>query len=47
MENERVEQGTIKMEKTIKRLSKSKVIGSFIGMGMVEFLVWNWTQASC
>ena len=37
MESERVEQGTIKMEKTIKRLSKSEVIRSFIGMGMVDF----------
>ena len=37
MENERVEQETIKMEKTIKRPSKSEVIGSFIGMGMVGF----------
>ena len=34
---ENVEQETIKMEKTIKCLSKSKVIGSFIGMGMVGF----------
>ena len=32
-----VEQETIKMEKMIKRLSKSEVIGSFIGMGMVGF----------
>ena len=32
-----MEQGTIKMEKTIKRPSKSGVIGSFIGMGMVGF----------
>ena len=32
-----MEQGTIKMEKTIKRLSKSEVFGSFIGMGMVGF----------
>ena len=37
MENERVEQETIKMKKTIKRPSKSEVIGSFIGMGMVGF----------
>ena len=37
MENERVEQETIKMEKTIKCPSKSEVIGSFIGMGMVGF----------
>ena len=34
---ENVEQETIKMEKTIKRLSKSEVNGSFIGMGMVGF----------
>ena len=34
---ENVEQETIKMEKMIKRLSKSEVIGSFIGMGMVGF----------
>ena len=32
-----MEQGTIKMEKTIKRPSKPEVIGSFIGMGMVGF----------
>ena len=37
MENEQEEQETIKMEKTIKRPSKSEVIGSFIGMGMVGF----------
>ena len=37
MENERVEQGTIKMEETRKQPSKSEVIGSFIGMGMVGF----------
>ena len=40
MENERVEQvewETIKMEETRKQPSKSKVIGSFIGMGMVGF----------
>ena len=37
MENEQVEQETIKMEKMIKRPSKSEVIGSFIGMGMVGF----------
>ena len=37
MENERVERETIKMEETRKRLSKSEVIGSFIGMGMVGF----------
>ena len=32
-----MEQGTIKMEETRKQLSKSEVIGSFIGMGMVGF----------
>ena len=32
-----MEQGAIKMEKTIKHLSKSEVIGFFIGMGMVGF----------
>ena len=37
MENKRVEQETTEMEKTIKHLSKSEVIGSFIGMGMVGF----------
>ena len=37
MENERVEQETIKMEETRKQPSKSEVIGSFIGMGMVGF----------
>ena len=37
MENERVEQETIKMEGTRKQLIKSEVIGSFIGMGMVGF----------
>ena len=37
MENERVEQGTIKMEEMRKQPSKSEVIGSFIGMGMVDF----------
>ena len=36
-ENERVEQETIKMEETRKQPSKSAVIGSFIGMGMVGF----------
>ena len=34
---ENVEQETIKMEETRKQLSKSEVIGSFIGMGMVGF----------
>ena len=40
MENEQVEQvkqETIKMEKTSKQPSKSEVIGSFIGMGIVSF----------
>ena len=32
-----MEQETIKIEKTGKQLSKSEVIGSFIGMGMVGF----------
>ena len=31
------ETGTIKMEEMRKQLSKSEVIGSFIGMGMVGF----------
>ena len=38
MVNEQVEQvkrETTKMEKTIKKLSRLEVIGSFIGMGMV------------
>ena len=34
---ENVEQETIKMEETRKQLSKSEVIGSFIGMGIVGF----------
>ena len=34
---ENVEQETIKMEETRKEPSKSEVIGSFIGMGMVGF----------
>ena len=37
MENEQMKQETIKMEKTRKQPSKSEVIGSFIGMGMVGF----------
>ena len=37
MENERVEQEIIKMEKTRKQPSKSEVIGCFIGMGMMGF----------
>ena len=32
-----MEQGTIKMEEMRKQPSKSEVIGSFIGMGMVGF----------
>ena len=32
-----MEQKTIKMVETRKQLSKSEVIGSFIGMGMVGF----------
>ena len=35
--NKRMQQGTIKMEEMRKQLSKSEVIGSFIGMGMVGF----------
>ena len=34
---ENVERETIKMEETRKQPSKSEVIGSFIGMGMVGF----------
>ena len=34
---ENVEEETIKVEETRKQPSKSKVIGSFIGMGMVGF----------
>ena len=34
---ENVERETIKMEETRKQSSKSEVIGSFIGMGMVGF----------
>ena len=34
---ENVEQETIEMEETRKQPSKSEVIGSFIGMGMVGF----------
>ena len=37
MENEQVRQETKKMEEMRKQLSKSEVIGSFIGMGMVDF----------
>ena len=32
-----MKQETIKMEETRKQLSKSEIIGSFIGMGMVDF----------
>ena len=32
-----MEQETTKVEKTIKKLSRLEVIGSFIGMGMVGF----------
>ena len=32
-----MERETIKMEETRKQLSKSEVIGPFIGMGMVGF----------
>ena len=34
---EQVKQETTKVEKTIKKLSRLEVIGSFIGMGMVGF----------
>ena len=34
---ENLERETTKMEKMIKQPSKSEVIGSFIGMGMVGF----------
>ena len=37
MENEQVEQETIKMEKMREHPSKSEVIGSFIGMSMAGF----------
>ena len=37
MENQQVKGETKKMEETRKQLSKSGVIGSFIGMGMVGF----------
>ena len=37
MENEQVQQGTIKLEEMRKQPSKSEVIGSFIGLGMVGF----------
>ena len=37
MENEQVEQETIKIEKMREQLSRPEVIGSFIGMGMVGF----------
>ena len=34
---ENVEQETIKIEETRKQPSKSEVVGSFVGMGMVGF----------
>ena len=37
MENEQVEWETTKMEKTREHPSKSEVIGSFKGMGIVGF----------
>ena len=37
MENEQVKRETMKIEETSKQQSKSEVIGSFIGMGMVGF----------
>ena len=37
MENERLKWETTKMEKTREQPSKSEVIGSFIGVGMVAF----------
>ena len=37
MENEQVKQETIKMKEMRKHPSKSEVIGSFIGKGMVGF----------
>ena len=37
MENEQVKWETIKMVEMRKQPSKSEVIGSFIGMGMVGF----------
>ena len=37
MENEQVKREIIKLEETRKLPSKSEVIGSFIGMGMVGF----------
>ena len=36
---EKMEQETIKMEEMRKKLSKSEVIGSFIGMDMVGFCI--------
>ena len=44
---ENVEWETIKMEEMRKQPSKSEVIGSFIGTGMVGFCFWNGTHASC
>ena len=37
MENKQVKWETIKMKEMRKQLSKSEVIGSFIGMGKVGF----------
>ena len=37
MENEQVEQETMKTNKNLLTSSKSEVIGSFIGMGIVGF----------
>ena len=37
MENERVEQGTIKMEETRKQPSRLEVIGSVISLGVLGF----------
>ena len=37
MENERVEQETIKMEETRKQLSKLEVIGAVITVGVLGF----------
>ena len=37
MENERVEQETIKMEKKRKQLSKLEVIGAVISLGVLGF----------
>ena len=42
-----MEPGTIKMEEMRKQPSKSEVIGSFIGMGMVCFWFGIGLSASC